>query len=231
MIRAIVLAVVGAAALLGSLAHAESQSERKNWYFQALIGQRYVTEADLTLEGTRSEVTTLNSIDNPSGSGAFGYRIPSFPYDVIDLRIEVEGGATDAEPDTIKPRGLLATRVGTTAETGMDAEDLMAIWGMVNLWFDHYLSDSWLVSAGGGLGVTYIDYNVVRVGETVILDDSDLVFAYQGGVAVGYEIIPNLVLIGDYRYFATTDPQLSSAGDFEAEYKSHNATIGFRIFF
>ena len=104
---------------------------------------------------------------------------------------------------------------------------------MVNLWFDHRLSGPWIVTGGVGLGAAYINYESVSAVTTAsFLDDGDLVFAYQGGFAIGYEIIPNWVASVDYRYFATTDPQLtSSAGAWETEYKGHDLMLGLRLFF
>lgn len=227
MNRGTVSVVIAAMMLLASQAKAEAD----NWYFQGLVGKRFLTNSDLTLEGTTSKVEI--SIDGvPTGSAALGYRIQSFPYQAVDTRIEIEGGASESEFDTIEPRGLLAARLGTTAKLdGFDVDNLHSIFGMVNLWMDYSLGGSWLVSAGGGLGAAYIDYDNANVLGTMILNDSDLVFAYQGGMAVGYEILPDLVVSLDYRYFATADPQLDFNGDWEAEYGSHNLLFGFRYYF
>lgn len=208
-----------------------SQAMADDFYIQAQIGKRYLSEGDLTLDGTKSEVEFSVFDGLPlSGSGAIGYRFRSFPYDVVDTRIEIQGGVTESEPHSIKPRGTLATLQGTTAEIGANADNLMSIFGMVNLWIDYRLGDSWLVSAGGGLGVAQIIYDRFSA-RTIFLDDSDLVFAYQGGLGVGYEIIPDLVASLDYRYFATSGPQLSFNGDWEAEYAGHDLMFTFRYYF
>ena len=81
-----------------------SQAKADNFYFQALLGKRFLTEADLTLEGTTSKVAIAKGLFL-SGSGAFGYRILSFPYEVVDTRIEIEGGVSENTPNTIEPRG------------------------------------------------------------------------------------------------------------------------------
>ncbi len=207
-----------------------SQAKADNWYFQGLVGKRFLTESDLTLEGTTSKVEIATD-GVPSGSAALGYRIRSFPHHAIDTRIEIQGGASESEPETIEPRGALATRLGTTEKVGFDAENVHSIFGMVNLWIDYDLGASWLVSAGGGVGTAYIAWDRARQGATVILDDSDLVLAYQGGLGVGYEILPDLVISVDYRYFATADPHFSFDGDWTAEYGSHDLMFGFRYFF
>jgi opacity protein-like surface antigen len=190
-----------------------------------------LTEADLTLEGDTSKVEI--SVDAvPSGSAAIGYRFQSFPYRAVDARIEIQGGASESEPDTIEPRGALADRAGTTAkQDGFDADNLHSIYGMVNLWIDYPFGTSWVVSAGGGLGAAYIDWdNAGCCGLGVILDDSDVVFAYQLGAAVGYEVIQDLVIGLDYRYFATADPEFNYNGNWSSEYGAHDLMFSFRYF-
>ena len=226
MNRWMISVVIAATMVLAS----QAEADEDNFYFQGLVGKRFLTESDLTLNGTTNEVE-ISTDAVPTGSGAIGYRFSSFPHQSVDARIEVEGGASESEPETIQPSGVLAAQVGTTEEVGFDAENVHSIFGMVNLWIDYNLSESWLVSAGGGLGAAYIDWDRANIGGQVILDDGDLVFAYQGGVAVGYEIIPDLVISLDYRYFATSDAQINFNGDWSAEYGSHNVLFGFRYFF
>ena len=52
MNRGTVSVVIAAMMLLASQAKAEAD----NWYFQGLVGKRFLTDSDLTLEGTTSKV-------------------------------------------------------------------------------------------------------------------------------------------------------------------------------
>jgi opacity protein-like surface antigen len=218
-------------AIAAMLLLAPTAKADNDWYFQGLVGKRFLTDADLTLDGTTSPVTI--SVDAvPSGSAAVGYRFRSFPYRSLDARVEIQGGASESEPDTISPRGELATRAGSTAtRDGFDADNLHSIYGMVNLWLDYPIGDSWVVTAGGGLGAAYIDWdNAGCCGLGVILDASDVVFAYQVGASFGYEVVSNLVVGLDYRYFATEDPTFTYNGDWSSEYGAHDLMFAFRYF-
>jgi len=215
--------------LLTSQAQAQTQAETDNWYFQGLVGKRFLVDSDLTLEGTTSQVDIATDAV-PSGSAALGYRFQSFPTPDFNTRVEIQGGASESEPESIEPRGLLATRVGSTDKVLFDADNLHSFYGMANLWVDYGLGDSWLVTAGGGLGAALIRWDRTRLGGTVILDDSDVVLAYQGGLGLGYEIIKDLVISVDYRYFATADPQFNFNGNWSADYGSHDIMFGFRYY-
>jgi opacity protein-like surface antigen len=209
----------------------QAAAEENNWYFQGLVGKRFLTDADLTLNGTTSPVTiAVDAV--PSGSAAVGYRFQAFPHRKLDARVEIQGGASESEPDTITPRGELATRAGTTAkQDGFDADNLHSIYGMVNVWLDYPIGDSWVVSAGGGLGAASINWDSASccaLGE--ILDGSDVVFAYQVGASFGYEVISNLVVGLDYRYFATEDPTYTYNGNWSSEYGAHDLMFAFRYF-
>ena len=201
-----------------------------NWYFQGLVGKRFLTDADLTLGGTTSDMTiAVDAV--PSGSAAVGYRFPAFPHRALDMRVEIQGGAAESEPDTITPRGALASRVGTTSKQGADAENLHSIYAMTNLWFDYSLGHGWVVSAGGGIGASYInweDFGCCNMG--AFLNDSDIVFAYQAGAAIGYEIIKDLVIGLDYRYFATADAEFNDNGNWSATYGAHDLMFAFRYY-
>lgn len=219
------------AVIAAMLVFGQAAAQENNWYFQGLVGKRFLTEADLTLDGTTNPVTI--SVDAvPSGSAAVGYRFQSFPHPKLDARVEIQGGASESEPDTITPRGELAARAGTSAtQDGFDADNVHSIYGMVNLWLDYPIGDSWVVSAGGGIGAASIDWdNAGCCGLGVILDGSDVVFAYQVGVSFGYEVISNLVVGLDYRYFATEDPTYSFNGDWSSEYGAHDLMFAFRYY-
>ena len=220
-----------AALFVALLLMAPAARADNNWYFQGLVGKRFLTDADVTLNGVTSPVTiAVDAV--PSGSAAVGYRFRSFPHRSLDLRIEIQGGASESEPDTIKPRGDLATRAGTTATQGFDADNLHSIYGMVNAWFDYRLGDSWVVTAGGGLGAANIDWDNAGCCalNNAILDGNDTVLAYQAGVSFGYEILSNLVVGLDYRYFATEDPTFEYNGSWSSEYHAHDLMVAFRYF-
>ncbi|MGE0659305.1 MAG: OmpA family protein [Reyranellaceae bacterium] len=91
---------------------------------------------------------------------------------------------------------------------------------MANVIYE-FFSDS-VVSPylGAGAGAAYV------WGDGAI-DDSDVVFAYQGIAGVNFKVTPNVVLSADYRYFRTTDPQLKQNGvSADFDYENHTGMVG-----
>ena len=91
---------------------------------------------------------------------------------------------------------------------------------MANVIYE-FFSDS-VVSPylGAGAGAAYVWGNGA-------IDDSDVVFAYQGIAGVNFKVTPNVVLSADYRYFRTTDPQLKENGvSADFDYENHTGMVG-----
>jgi opacity protein-like surface antigen len=100
---------------------------------------------------------------------------------------------------------------------------------MANGYYDfRMVSPTFVPYIGGGLGFA-------RVSEkATIIDDSDMVFAYQFATGVGFAISKELTLDLGYKYFATTDPSFEVSGSgakIDVEYKSHNLFLGARFSF
>jgi len=63
-------------------------------------------------------------------------------------------------------------------------------------------------------------------------DDSDVVFAYQLMAGLSYELSPRADLFAGYRFFNTTDYDISTFGsNFESNFLSHELMIGARFKF
>ncbi len=101
---------------------------------------------------------------------------------------------------------------------------------MANVYYD-FMRDNRLnpyVGVGGGFSVVNVDFNVA--GGTV--DDTTAVGAFQGIAGVEYEITPRFRILGEYRYFLTSDPDLNFAGvPASTEYDAHHFLIGARLYF
>ena len=125
------------------------------------------------------------------------------------------------------------------AGTSIDLEgDTTALSFMGNLWFDFLPDGTIRPFVGGGVGMAQVSLNDVEVpalGGGTFVDDSDMVFAYQLGGGIAFQVAPGLDLTAEYRYFATENPdfQLEGAGapDAEYEYSSHSVLFGFRYMF
>jgi OOP family OmpA-OmpF porin len=82
-----------------------------------------------------------------------------------------------------------------------------AITTLINLWFDldgqsglFHVVHPYL---GGGLGGAIVGLHSVKVNGSNWNNDSDLVFAYQGGAGLSFDLPHNLKLSLDYRYVQT----------------------------
>ena len=76
---------------------------------------------------------------------------------------------------------------------------------MFNGYFDIPTGSKWRPYLGGGIGVANISYNDVSLKRTLVIDDDDTVFAYQGKAGIAYEFSPRWVGTLGYRYFGTDD--------------------------
>jgi outer membrane immunogenic protein len=104
--------------------------------------------------------------------------------------------------------------------------DTSAFSVMGNAWYDIFTGTPFVPYVGGGLGLARVRLD----SSTLDVDDSDMVFAWQIGGGVGYEISPGVVISGDYRYFETADASLQDdvGFRFDQEYKAHSIMFGLR---
>lgn len=99
-----------------------------------------------------------------------------------------------------------------------------AISGMMNVLYDYNTSGSLTPYIGGGMGVA----DVSVVSNSLAVDDSDLVFAYQFMGGVRYALTDNLGMRLGYRYFATSTPEIQGS---KGDYGTHNVELGFTVGF
>ena len=90
---------------------------------------------------------------------------------------------------------------------------------MINGYYDFKNKTKWTPYLGVGLGGANISADAVTPVSGSSLDDSDLVFAYQGMAGLSYQVSDQLSLFSDYRYFATADPDFTLSNGTDAETK------------
>jgi opacity protein-like surface antigen len=106
---------------------------------------------------------------------------------------------------------------------------------MVNGYYDFKtLSPSVIPYLGVGIGASNVQADITIEGERVV-DESQIVFAYQLIAGVAFPVSKELAIFADYRYFATTDPSFNSnfvaGNNVDMEYSSHNVMAGLRYNF
>ena len=86
-----------------------------------------------------------------------------------------------------------------------------------------------------GAGAARVEVNDIKVAGTAgnAPDFDDDVFAFQGGGGVAVNVVGNLDLTLNYRYFQTEDPTFdgTAGGPTDAEYRVHSVTAGVRYWF
>jgi opacity protein-like surface antigen len=134
-------------------------------------------------------------------------------YDFGRFRVEGEIGYRTFDIDEVSVPGF--------PPVSLDG-DASALTFMANGYYDHELRNSPLTPyIGFGLGIADAEVEVTIPGlGTLSTDDTE--FAYQFMVGAGYEVAPNVVLTGGYRFFGIAD---SGAPD------SHEFNLGARFMF
>ncbi len=158
------------------------------------------------------------------------------------------GGALGYDFGSFRAEGEIAYRSNDTDEgaifgvcCGPVDGDVSALSFMANGYYDFHMASSPLVPyLGLGVGFANVtaDITAPTISSLALIDDSDIVFAYQFMAGVGYNINPTTTLTVDYRYFATSDPEFPSGpafipglSDIESEYSNHSFNIGVRVAF
>ena len=64
----------------------------------------------------------------------------------------------------------------------------------------------------GGLGIARVGANSITVSGVALVDDSDWVFAFQGGAGVNVALGDGVAAEASYRFFGTRGATLNSGG-------------------
>lgn len=223
MTRTLTALLFATLALGATTAQARMQDNWPNWYL-GLHGQvAFVRDADVETPGvTGGEV----SFDSEYALGAaLGYR-PYMSQSALDnMRFEMEYVYRSQEFDNFS--GTVGGVPGTTALNG----ELVGHSLMANAYYDIRNSSSFTPYLGGGMGVTFWDFDSSALG----VDDSDSVFSYQAMAGIYYspQALPHTDWGIGYRYFGTLDPEFRTAtgADVEHDFDSHNVEMQARFRF
>jgi opacity protein-like surface antigen len=215
--RAVSLLSVSALLLSSSAALATDLSWQNwddgNWYVSGMAGATFLNDQDSSGSG-------LNFTTHPDTgyniSGALGR------YVTNNIRVEGEIGYRRAE------MGLVTN--GPTLQGGGNSH---ATSFMANAYYEFPLGRGWKPYVGGGIGFADVSLDHVTQSGSKLVDDSDVVFAYQGGGGIGYEIDPRNTIFVDYRYFGTADPSFraNNGTQVTSEFGSQNLSLGWRYKF
>lgn len=141
-------------------------------------------------------------------------------------------GALGVQKNMIRVEAEIGFRGSSTDKVYFDGDprayslngDLFAMSLMANAYYDLHFDSKFSPFIGAGAGVAYVDLDLDNTGSA-----DDTVFAYQFMGGISYAINRRWNIDVQYRYFATSDPDLD--GQIELEYASYEVLAGFRFSF
>jgi len=194
------------------------------WYSGFNIGLNLQRDQEST---GPSRVVDLDFDTGKYFTGQLGYKFRG--ASLGRFRIEAELSYRENDVDNIVFNNV--DRIGSGEES--------VLAGLMNLFFDINIRSKRMIPfVGVGLGLANVDANVTY-SPGAFIDDSDTAFAYQFIAGAEYKLTTDFSLIGDARYFALDNPELTRFGgpapaafvDLDSEYDSFSASIGLRFNF
>jgi opacity protein-like surface antigen len=190
-------------------------------YVSLNIGPAFAYDMDISEPSLNSIPATLD-FDLDTGltlSTSIGYDANFFRYE-----LELLYQKNDLDTYNINsPDG---------SATGALNGDITSLALMFNGYFDIRSFSNVVPYLTAGVGFANVEMSSISLnvpGETVnAIGDDDNVFAYQVGIGVAYNVNETVTADLKYRYFATADPNFSTA---TAEFSSHNIHVGLRFAF
>ena len=179
-------------------------------YISGNIGLAYLSDSDLSTAAVPGIVVETEFDYGLNVNGAMGFVVGQG-------RMEIEVAYRTNDIDSFSVIGVSVPGGG----------DVTALSGLLNAFYDIKTDSAITPYLGGGIGVANVEIdNLSILGIPFPGSEDDTVFAYQLGGGIGYAINDTMTVDLGYRYFATADPDFNGL---EAEYGSHNITIGIRF--
>jgi opacity protein-like surface antigen len=164
----------------------------------------------------------LGFAEGGQGALTLGYRLaPNSDWGTG--RVELEVGYRQNQVDQIE-----------FSDGQLSGSGEVVIWDLMFNSYGEYLNGSrWTPYGGLGLGAALFALQQIEVGAAPVLDDQDLVLAYQLAFGLEYSLTSNVEFDLGYRFFGTGTPSLTDAqgARVESEYQVHNLQLGLRVYF
>jgi OOP family OmpA-OmpF porin len=226
--------LLGAAAsivLLASGMGVANAGSFSGWYLGIEAGANWVQDYDAEFNRgpTGGAVTFTNNHNHEFETGWAGIATLGYGFG-NHLRAELEGGYRHNSFDTIQ------FTFGIPASSSPDG-DLSEWTIMANVIYDLMLTERLGLSFGVGAGAdnARLDLRPQPPASTVVFDDDDWNFAYQGIVGLSYELGSRSQLVLNYRYLRVSEPEwndVAGGPDFirlnADDLSKHTVTIGLR---
>ncbi len=194
------------------------------WYLGANIGLNFPNDQEST---GPSRVLDLNFDTGGLFTGQLGYKFRGNRQG--RFRIEAELSYRKNDVDDIVFNGV--------GRVGSGEEEVLA--GFMNLFLDiNAHSKRFIPFLGAGIGLANLSTDVAYA-PGAFIDDDVTTFAYQFIGGAEFKLTKDFSLIGDVRYLALDDPELTRFGgpapaafvDLDSEYGGFSTSIGLRLNF
>lgn len=202
-------ATLAAAAVSMIAATGMAQAETSPFYLNLGAGVNWLEDSDFSGGGATRTISGSNPGWALSGAAGIGI------FDSV--RTELELSHRDHGLDN--PAGTL------------DANSIM-----LNFFYDIPVKFAGFTPyIGAGAGASWIKAdNITTTAPYGRIDDTDMVWAYQGIIGMAADVAPNWKVTLDYRYFSTfNDPEFgsSSGTKVDGEFTDHTVMVGVRYSF
>jgi opacity protein-like surface antigen len=158
-----------------------------------------------------------------AGAITLGYDLRENYPNIGIGRVELEASYRSNELDEV---GYLDARLVTQGDVRVASL-------MLNTFGEYRGSLPLIPYVGGGIGLARVKIANVRFEDLLLIDDSDVVFAWQVGGGFGWQMGRYLALDLGYRYFSAVDLRFTDAEGvrFKSRYDNHLVLLGARIDF
>ncbi len=203
---------------------AEEEEEESGYVYYAELssGLSMVPEQGISGGGLSGDVSFTPGFHI---GGAVGARITDH------LRSELSFGYRQSEVDDIEGPGFRLEGAG----------DAGVFTAMANGYLDLVPDAPIIPYVGAGIGVGVLSIDSDSDASLLVVDDSDVVFAWNLMAGIGIPVTDRASLTLGYRYLATTDPDLtatvnipgigSASGTLSGEFDAHEGVFGVRVGF
>jgi outer membrane autotransporter protein len=226
------LAIIGIGAIGAAIVWAPmARAAEDDWYVSAFGGGMLMEDSQNLGNSNPLNFDSSYKVGYAARAAIGAYRVPQ-------VRTEVEFGYRTVKFDKLSfaNDGGLGATAGGTSLSGLSASAsgrFTAISGMLNAYYDYDTGTAWRPYIDAGFGTAWLDAHGVAAAGVSVVSATDLVFAYQFGFGIGYDVTKAITLALDYRYFTTLDPTFKDAAgaSFNSEFTSHAVSLGVRYRF
>ena len=202
---------------LALVAGAATAHAQEGLYIGGSLGASFPQDSDLSFAGFTGDLEFDEAF---VVEGHVGYRFP------LNVRVEASLSYRNSDVGTVTFAGV----------TGDADDDVSALTGFANVYYDFQLDFPVQPYVGGGIGFATIDAGSVNTANLQI-DGDDTVFAFNLQAGASYEVAENVELFAGYRYIQSEDPSFDvtfagvGVGSIDAEFSTHEVLAGVRVFF